>query len=71
MLWDFLYRKERRYGYSEEEIVEIRNKTARELKEIMDREYETEDDFFDAVLKYMKEHREACAITYPHGRGFL
>ena len=39
--------------------------------EIMKKEYETEDDFFDAILKYMAENREACGITYPHGKGFL
>ena len=71
MLWDFLYRKEIKSPYTKEELAAIRRKTSRELMEIMKKEYETEDDFFDAILKYMAENREACGITYPHGKGFL
>ncbi|WP_434310018.1 hypothetical protein [Hominifimenecus sp. rT4P-3] len=64
-MWRDLYKREIEHpGYTDEEFHQIREKTRKELREIMYRDYETDEEFFDAVLTYMKTHREGCNLLY-------
>lgn len=64
-MWrDVVKKKIEHPNYTDEEARQLRNKTRQELKEIMYREYETDEEFFDAVLTYMRTHREGCNLLY-------
>ena len=64
-----IWQTEPKDRYSQARTWYIRQKTKQEVQEILNRPYESDQEFFNVLGRYIEENREAFSFTYSTERG--